>query len=89
MVKKIGQTVFFVVQNENEDMKMQADFDMNNKRIKNLSNPINDGDAINKLYCDNISYYSGNHTCRNIFSELTDLVETSRFHLIQGVTNNE
>ena len=67
---------------------MQTDLDMDNKRIKNVSNPISDSDAINKLYCDNISYYAGNHTYRKIFSEFYDLLETSRFNLIQVAPSN-
>ena len=71
---------------ENGDMKMQTELDMNNKRIINLSNPIDDGEAVNKLSLDSVSYYTKNHAYRSIFPEFYDLNETSRFGLIKGVT---
>ena len=71
---------------ENGDMKMQTELDMNNKRIVHLSNPIDDGDAVNKLSLDSVSYYTKNHAYRSIFPEFYDLLETSRFGLIKGVS---
>ena len=71
---------------ENGDMKMQTELDMNNKRIMHLSDPIDDGDAVNKLSLDSVSYFTKNHAYRSIFPEFYDLVETSRFNLIKGVT---
>ena len=43
---------------------------------------------MNKKYCDNISYYAGNHIYRKIFSEFYDLLETSCFNLIQSSPSN-
>ena len=71
---------------ENGDMKMQTELDMNNKRIVHLSDPIDDGDAVNKLSLDSVSYYTKGHAYRSIFSEFYDLLETSRFGLIKGVS---
>ena len=71
---------------ENGDMKMQTELDMNNKRIIHLSDPIDNGDAVNKLSLDSVSYYTKNHAYRSVFSEFYDLVETSRFNLIRGVS---
>ena len=71
---------------ENGDMKMQTELDMNNKRIIHLSDPIDDGDAVNKLSLDSVSYHTKGHAYRSIFSEFYDLLETSRFGLIKGVS---
>ena len=74
-------------QYKNGDMQMQTDINLNNHKIINLSNPIDDGDAVNKLTLDYVSYHVNNHTYRNIFGlNLYDLLETSHFNLIQGVT---
>ena len=71
---------------ENGDMKMQTELDMNNKRIIHLSDPIDDGDAVNKLSLDSVSYFTKHHAYRSIFPEFYDLLETSRFGLVKGVT---
>ena len=71
---------------ENGDMKMQTELDMNNKRIVHLSNPIDDGDAVNKLSLDSVSYFTKHHAYRSIFPEFYDLLETSRFGLVKGVS---
>ena len=71
---------------ENGDMKMQTELDMNNKKIIHLSDPIDDGDAVNKVSLDSVSYYTKGHAYRSIFSEFYDLVETSRFNLIRGAS---
>ena len=70
---------------ENGDMVMQTDLDMNDKKIINLPNPIDTGDAVNKLSLDSVSYWTGNHVYRSIFTEFYDLVETSRFNLVKNV----
>ena len=70
---------------ENGDTVMQTDLDMNDKKIINLSNPVDDGDAVNKLSLDSISYWTRNHIYRSIFPEFYDLVETSRFNLVKNV----
>ena len=36
------------------EMRMLVDLNMNKKRIESLANPINNSDAINKIYCDNL-----------------------------------
>ena len=71
---------------KNGDIQMQVDIDMNNKKLKNLTATVDDNDAVNKLSLDSVSYYTRNHIYRSIFSEFYDLIETSRFNLIQGVT---
>ena len=71
---------------ENGDMKMQTELDMNNKRIIHLSDPIDDGDAVNKLSLDSVSYFTKHHAYRSIFPEFYDLLETSRFGLVKGVS---
>ena len=78
----------------NENMKMQTKIDMNNNKIINLANPTDDGDACNKRYVDivdtkinDLSYYTKDHRYKNVFGEdVYDLIETSRFNLIQGVS---
>ena len=69
----------------NGDMVMQTDLDMNDKKIINLPNPIDDGDAVNKLSLDSVSYWTRNHVYRSIFPEFYDLLETSRFNLVNNV----
>ena len=69
----------------NGDTVMQTDLDMNDKKIIHLSDPVDDGDAVNKLSLDSVSYWTGNHVYRSIFPEFYDLVETSRFNLIKNV----
>ena len=74
---------------ENGDMEMQTDLNMNSKRITHLSDPVDDGDAVNKLTLNSnlnsVSYYTKNHVYRSIFPEFYDLVETSHFSLINNV----
>ena len=69
----------------NGDTVMQTDLDMNDKKIIHLSDPVDDGDAVNKLSLDSVSYYTKNHVYRSIFPKFYDLVETSRFNLIKDV----
>ena len=82
----------FVVENGN--MVMQTNLNMNNHKIINLANPTDDGDACNKRYVDivdtkinDLSYYTKDHRYKNVFGEnFYNLIETSRFDLIQGVS---
>ena len=69
----------------NGDMVMQTDLDMNDKKIINLPNPVDDGDAVNKLSLDSVSYWTRNHVYRSIFPEFYNLLETSRFNLVNNV----
>ena len=69
----------------NGDMVMQTDLDMNDKKIINLPNPLDDGDAVNKLSLDSVSYWTRNHVYRSIFPEFYNLLETSRFNLVNNV----
>ena len=69
----------------NGDMLMQTDLDMDDKKIINLPNPIDTGDAVNKLSLDSVSYWTRNHVYRNIFTEFYDLLETSRFNIVKNV----
>ena len=88
---KIYDTVFSV---NNGNMIMQTNIDLNNHKIINLANPTDDGDACNKRYVDivdtkinDLSYYTKDHRYKNVFGEdFYDLIETSRFNLIQGVS---
>ena len=65
---------------------MQTDLNMNSKRIENLANPVNDSDAANKLYCDNIYYYAA---YRKIFPVFYDLLETTHYNIIQTPTSKQ
>ena len=69
----------------NGDMLMQTDLDMDDKKIINLPNPIDTGDAVNKLSLDSVSYWTRNHVYRSIFTEFYDLLETSRFNIVKNV----
>ena len=88
---KIYDTVFSV---NNGNMVMQTNIDLNNHKIINLANPTDDSDACNKHYVDivdtkinDLSYYTKDHRYKNVFGEdFYDLIETSRFNLIQGVS---
>ena len=88
---KIYDTVFSV---NNGNMVMQTNIDLNNHKIINLANPTDDGDACNKRFVDivdtkinDLSYYTKDHRYKNVFGEdFYDLIETSRFNLIQGVS---
>ena len=88
---KIYDTVFSV---NNGNMVMQTNIDLNNHKIINLANPTDDGDACNKRYVDivdtkinDLSYYTKDRRYKNVFGEdFYDLIETSRFNLIQGVS---
>ena len=88
---KIYDTVFSV---NNGNMVMQTNIDLNNHKIINLANPTDDSDACNKRYVDIVdtkinylSYYTKDHRYKNVFGEdFYDLIETSRFNLIQGVS---
>ena len=72
---------------DNGIMKMNNDIDMNNRKIRNLSQGTNDTDGVNKLQLDSVSYYANGHTYRAIFgNDFYDLIETSRFNLVQNVS---
>ena len=72
---------------KNGDMEMKTDIDMNNKKLKNLTAPVDDNDAVNKLSLDFVSWHVNNHNYRRIFGlNFYDLIETARFNLIQGVS---
>ena len=88
---KIYDTVFSV---NNGNMVMQTNIDLNNHKIINLANPTDDSDACNKHYVDivdtkinDLSYYTKDQRYKNVFGEdFYNLIETSRFNLIQGVS---
>ena len=88
---RVYDTAFVV---ENGNMVMQTNLNMNNHKIINLANPTDDGDACNKHSLDIVetklnalSYFANHHVYRSIFGEhYYDLLETSRFNLIQGVS---
>ena len=69
-------------------MQMLVGLDMNNHRIENLADPINDSDAVNKLYSDNISYHAENRIYWEMFPEFYDLLKTSRYNLIHSSPSN-
>ena len=67
---------------KNGDMQMQTNINTNNHKITNLNKGINDTDAVNKLQLDSVSFYTNNHTYRDIFHEnFYDLIETSTFNI--------
>ena len=67
---------------ENGDMQMQTNINTNNHKITNLNKGINDTDAVNKLQLDSVSFYTNNHTYRDIFHEnFYDLIEISTFNI--------
>jgi len=75
------------------DMKMKTDLDMNNKKIKNLTDPEFPGDVVNKRTLDTIdtkiidlSRYTKDFVYRSIFPKhYHDLQETSLFNLVKGI----
>ena len=72
-----------------DNMRMLVDLDMNNKRIENLANPINNSDAANKIYCDNFDY---DIIYRKTFPLFYNLSETKNFNFIttqSGVSINK
>ena len=73
---------------KNNSMYMNTSIDLNNNhQIKNLKEGTNSSDGVNKSQLDIVSYYSKDHMYRTIFGEdFYDLIETSRFNLIQGVS---
>ena len=74
-------------------MVMETNLNMNNHKIINLANPTDEGDACNKRSLDivetklnDLSYYTKDYVYKNIFgTNFYDLLETSKFNLIQGV----
>ena len=63
-------------------MKIKKDVNLDNHKITNLKEGINSSDCVNKRQLDSVSYYTNNHTYREIFEdEFYDLIETSRFNL--------
>ena len=73
---------------KNNSMYMNTSIDLNNNyQIKNLKEGTNSSDGVNKSQLDSVSYYSKGHMYRTIFGEdFYDLIEISRFNLIQGVS---
>ena len=69
-------------EDENGDMKIKKDVNLDNHKITNLKEGINDTDAVNKLQLNSVSYFTNNHTYRDIFHEnFYDLIETSTFNI--------
>ena len=91
---KVYDTAFVV---ENGKMVMETNLNMNNHKIINLANPTDDGDTCNKRSLDivetklnDLSYYTKDYVYKNIFgTNFYDLLETSKFNLIQGVIGVE
>ena len=68
-------------------MKMKPNINLDNNQIKNLKEGINSYDGVNKSQLDIVSYYSKGHTYRTIFgNDFYDIIETSRFNLVQNVS---
>ena len=71
---------------KNKQMTMKTNIDMQNHRLINLGNAIDDLDGVTKRDLDNVYYYTNNHTYRTIFGDnFYDLKETSKFNLVKGV----
>ena len=72
---------------DDNGMKMKTNINLNNHLINNLGDGVNDADAVNKRQLDTVSYYSKDHIYRTIFrNEIYDLIETSRFNLVQNAS---
>ena len=70
---------------DDDGMKMKTNIDLNNHQIKNLTDGINEPDAVNKRQLDIVSYYSKGHIYRTILgNDFYDLIETSRFNLVRN-----
>ena len=88
----VYETLPYIVENGN--MVMQIKLSANNHKIVNLANPTDDGDACNKHSLDIVetklnalSYFTNDHVYRSIFGKhYYDILETSHFNLIQGVS---
>ena len=75
-----------IFEDDNNFMKIKKDVNIDNHKITNPGNGVNSSDGVNKHQLDTVSYYSKGYTYRTIFGEdFYDLLETSRFNLIQGV----
>ena len=76
---------------DDNGMKMKTNINLNNHQIKNLTDGINDADAVNKLQLDTVShrsdalsYYTNSYVHRLIFGDdFYDFINTSRFVLSQ------
>ena len=72
---------------DDDGMKMKTNINLNNHQIKNLTDGINEPDAVNKRQLDIVSYYSKGHIYRTILgNDFYDLIETSRFNLVQNAS---
>ena len=71
-----------------DKMKMLIDLDMNNHSIVNVSDPINDTNAVNKLYSDTISFHGENGFYWDTFPDFFDLLKTSRYNIIHSDPSN-
>ena len=70
---------------DDDGMKMKTNINLNNHRIKNLTDGINEPDAVNKRQLDIVSFYSKGYIYRTILgNDFYDLVETSRFNLVRN-----
>ena len=69
------------------NMVINTDIDMKNHKLTNLPRPILAGDAVNKISLDSLSFNIKNHYLRTVFNpNFYDLVETSQFNLVRGVS---
>ena len=70
-----------IFEDDNGDMKIKKDVNLDNHLITNLRDGVNSSDCVNKRQLDSVSYYTNNHTYREIFDEFYDMIETSRINL--------
>lgn len=82
---------------ENGNMKMNTDIDMNNKRLMNLANPINDDDGVSEGFISSLNSYSqsfGSINSSRVFAisnvefYFTSTIFINQIHIIHNVKDS-